>query len=95
MTTITFDTHAFIKRLTSAGMPEAQAEAVTAMVGEARDGDLAALVTRADLSTFKAELKAELAETKAELMKWMTGALGLQTVALLGGLAALLKLASS
>ena len=49
MSTMTFDTHAFIKRLTAAGMPEAQAEAVTDTVKEARETDLERLSTKTDL----------------------------------------------
>lgn len=101
MTAITFDTHAFIKRLTAAGMPEQQAEAVTTMVGEARDAEASQLATKADILAVKgeilaakSELKAEMSELKAEMMKWMIGALGFQTLAILGGLAALLKLAA-
>lgn len=41
----------------------------------------------------KADLRAELAETRADLMKWIIGALGVQTLAVLGGLAALLRMA--
>ena len=37
-------------------------------------------------------LEAKLADLKAELMQWMIGALGLQTLAILGGLAALITL---
>ena len=36
--------------------------------------------------------KAELAEAKGEILKWMFGAVGLQTLAILGGVAALLRL---
>lgn len=85
-TTATFDTHAFIKQLVATGMPEPQAEAVTNMVRDARDHDMSHLATKADL-------RAELAETKADLMKWIIGALGVQTLAVLGGLAALLRMA--
>ncbi|HEX2151781.1 MAG TPA: hypothetical protein VHG31_07285 [Stellaceae bacterium] len=33
-----------------------------------------------------------MAELKAEMLKWMFGAVGLQTLAILGGVAALFKL---
>jgi hypothetical protein len=49
MSTLTFDTHAFIKRLTAAGMPESQAEAVTAIVRDAKEADLEHLATKTDL----------------------------------------------
>jgi hypothetical protein len=72
MATLTFDTHAYIKKLTAAGMPEQQAETVTAMVREVGGVDTAALATKADL-------KAELAETKYDILKWVFGAIVAQT----------------
>ena len=36
--------------------------------------------------------KVELAEAKGEIRKWMFGAVGLQTLAILGGVAALFRL---
>lgn len=87
MSAIAFDTHAFIKRLTSAGMPEPQAEAVADALRATHDADLSQLATKTDL-------RAELAEAKADIMKWIIGALGIQTLAILGGLTALLKMAS-
>lgn len=36
--------------------------------------------------------KADLAEAKGEMLKWMFGAVGLQTLAILGGVAALFRL---
>ena len=50
MTTITFDTHAFIKRLVASGMPEPQAETVTALVKEAQDTAAGDLATKADIT---------------------------------------------
>jgi hypothetical protein len=37
-------------------------------------------------------IKVELAEAKGEILKWMFGAVGLQTLAILGGVAALFRL---
>lgn len=64
------DTHAFVKTLTAAGMPEAQAEAVTTLVTVAREADTAQLVTKADLQIALADLKAEF---KAELQREIGG----------------------
>ena len=54
------------------------------------------VVTREYLDLRLAELRADfatkLAELKAEMMKWMFGAVGLQTLAILGGVAALFRL---
>ena len=53
MTTITFDTHAFVKRLTAAGMPEAQAEVIAEEQARLIDTQLA---TKTDLALLKHEL---------------------------------------
>jgi hypothetical protein len=39
-----------------------------------------------------AEVEGKIAEARAEILKWMFGAVGLQTLAILGGVPALLKL---
>jgi len=76
---LTFDTHAFIKRLMSSGMPEAQAETVSDLVKESQDSTIATLATKADLCqeivALKADIGAETAPLKAELLllKWMVG----------------------
>ena len=70
MIAMALDTHAFVKTLTAAGMPEAQAEAVTTLVTAAREADTAQLVTKADLQITAAELKAEF---KAELQREIGG----------------------
>jgi hypothetical protein len=103
-----FNTHAFVKRLTAAGMPEAQAEALadelTPLIDErlATKDDLANLATKADLADLKTATKADLtdlknatradlAEVKADLMKWTFGAIGFQTVIVLGAVIALAR----
>ncbi|MFN3076438.1 MAG: DUF1640 domain-containing protein [Alphaproteobacteria bacterium] len=96
MTTLAIDTFKIVKRLKDVGFTESQAEAVTDVLREAREADLQDLVTKGDLKSevalLRSDLKAEMSETKAEMMKWMIGALGLQTLVILGGLAALIKL---
>ena len=83
MNTLTFDTHAFIKRLTASGMPEPQAEAVTTLMREASEAELSQLATKADLR--EAELRLEgrfdtrISEAKAEILKWMFGSMVAQT----------------
>ena len=56
MTTITFDTHAFGNRPTAAGMPEPQAETVTALVREAQDSSAGEMATKGDVSALRTEL---------------------------------------
>ena len=66
MSTITFDTHKFIRKLRDAGFEEAQAEAVADAFQEAQAESLP--VTRDYLDS-------KLSELKVELIKWVTGAL--------------------
>ena len=92
MATITFDTLKFVEHLRSAGMPEAQAKAIS----EAQRDSLAEvfeqkeLATKSDIKDIElkiTEVRASIAETKAELVRWVVGAGFLQTVLI----AALLK----
>lgn len=53
MTAIAFDTHAFIKRLTAAGMPENQAEVLAEEQAKLIETQLA---TKSDLDVLKHEL---------------------------------------
>ncbi len=104
MSTITFDTHEFIKELKSAGFSEEQAEiftklqkaAVASTLEQARhDYDLDNLVTNQSLDNRlrESELKSEvkLAETKSELIRWIVS-VGLLQTALITAL--LIKLSS-
>ena len=86
MSVALFNTHAFVKRLTAAGMPEAQAEALADELTPLIDERLATKDDLANLAT-----KADLAEVKADLMKWTFGAIGFQTVIVLGAVIALAR----
>lgn len=86
--TFTYDTHQFVKDLREAGFTEQQAEAVTSVVRRTRDIDDSRLATKADI----AELKINLAETKADLLKWIVGAIGFQTAAIIGTAIVLVRL---
>jgi len=68
MSTVTFDTHKFVRKLKEAGFEERQAEALT----EA----MQAVINESELVT-KRDLQIELAPIKADinLMKWMLGAI--------------------
>lgn len=72
MTTITFDTLKFVRRLKAAGVSEkhaeAEAEALAEVFSEALDTRLA---TKADMARLEGELK--LMEGELRLMKWMLG----------------------
>ncbi len=90
MSVIAFDTHAFVKRLTGAGMPEAQAEV---LADEQRRVIDDRLVTKDDLERVKTEINAEtkitVAEIKADILRWMIGTMGFQTIVILGAVLAL------
>jgi hypothetical protein len=105
MSTITFDTHEFIKELKNAGFSEEQAEIITKLqkvavnstLEQARhDYDLENLVTNHSLDSRlrESELKSEvrLAETKSELIRWIIS-VGLLQTALIAAL--LIKLSSA
>jgi len=96
MTTVGMDTHEVVKELLAAGFSQDQAEAVTRLVYKARDVDLSNLATKADLAATKAELLAtlqvSLAETKADILKWMVGTVGVQTVVILGAVVTIVRL---
>ena len=81
-----FDTHAFVKRLTAAGMPEAQAEILAdhsaQLLNEklATKDDLTLLATKPDIEV----LRTAMSEMKSELLKWEIGLIGFQAVVILG-----------
>lgn len=83
MTTVTFDTHKFIRTLTNAGLPPEQAEAIAEAFQTAQNE--AQPVTR---DYFDVRLKAEIETAKADLVKWMAGLLLAQAAVI----AALVKL---
>jgi len=68
MTTITFDTHKYVRKLQEAGFDEKQAEGLTEAMLAAIDESQ--LVTRKDLQIELASIKSDLL-----LVKWMMGAL--------------------
>jgi hypothetical protein len=77
MSTITFDTLELVDKLKTAGIPQAQAEAVVRVIAEAQDG----LVTKHDLIEAKNEIKADMnvrferIDGELKLNRWMLGVL--------------------
>ena len=132
-----FDTHAFVKRLTAAGMPEAQAEVLAdeqvrliddrlatkediAKLQAATKEDIAKLqaattmdiarvhediarlqaATKEDIAKLQAATKTDLRElelkiesVKSEIVRWMFGTIGFQTIVVVGAVVALARLA--
>lgn len=68
MSSITFDTHKFVRKLQEAGFDQKQAEGLTEAMRTAIDES--ELVTRKDLQIELAPVKADL-----NLLKWMMGVL--------------------
>lgn len=85
MTTIVFDTHAFVKELADAGMPEKQAEVLARSQATLIDEKLA---TKQDLKELEACLRRDMKELELRL----TIRLGSMIVVAIGVVAALVKL---
>ena len=64
MSTLAFDSHAFVKELTEAGMPERQAEVLAGGQLRLIEADLA---TKADIELTRRDIKALEATTKKEI----------------------------
>jgi hypothetical protein len=100
MTTLTFDTHAFVKKLKDVGFSEEQAETITELqkttvantLEQARhDYELDNLATKRDLKEMELTLESrikdtelKIEQTKAELIRWVMGVGLLQTTILAG-----------
>ena len=91
MATLTFDTHAFVKELTQAGMPEEQAEVLARSQATLIDEKLA---TKQDLKELELRLKRDIQEMELRLKHDMTVRLGSMIVVAIGVVAALVKLLS-
>ena len=98
MTTITFDTLAYVKTLREAGIEEKQAEAQATALATVLNGHDESVATKSDVHDLKRdmellrlEVKKDLAESKAELIRWVVGVGVLQTTLIVGILAKLAK----
>jgi hypothetical protein len=89
MSPVAFDTLKLAQRLEAAGFPTKQAQDMASAIS---DTIVDTVVTREYLDLRLGEIHVELAQLKAEMLKWMFGAVGLQTLAILGGVAALFRL---
>jgi hypothetical protein len=89
MATITFDTLRFVEHLCEAGVPQAQAKAMSDAQKEllAQVFEQKELATKTDIK----ELELKIAETKAELVRWVVGAGFLQTALIAALLMKLIK----
>ncbi|MEY3807420.1 MAG: hypothetical protein RI893_396 [Pseudomonadota bacterium] len=84
MTTLAFDTYAFIRKLKDSGITEEQARAQVEALSTAFEQFHAELhlsesATEQDVRESELKLELKIAETKAELVRWIVGAGFLQT----------------
>jgi hypothetical protein len=97
MSALLFDTLRLSRTLRDKGhFTSEQAEALAEALGEASQGDLATKAdlagVRTEIAELKTELKSEIAEMRTDLLKWIIGAIGFQTVVILGALISLIKI---
>ena len=106
MSGLAFDSLAYARRLEAAGFSREQAEALaleqTKLVDErlatkADILDLQVVIENAraglsrDVEALRLSTEAKLAGTKADILKWIAGAIGLQTLTILGAVIALAR----
>jgi hypothetical protein len=89
MTSVAFDTLKLAQRLEAAGFPPKQAQDMASAIAETIIDNV---VTPAYLDLRLSEIRLELANVKADVLKWVLGAIGFQTLAVIGAVAALFKL---
>ena len=96
---VAFDTLRLARTLRDKANSPEQAEGVADAMAESMQGDLA---TKAEVLAVRTDLRAELREvelslearievTKADLIKWVVGMIGFQTIVLLGAAPALAR----
>jgi len=62
---------------------------LTGIVRESQQIDLSSLAVKTDLAMFAT--KVDVAEAKTELLKWMVGSIGIQTVVIISAVVTLAK----
>jgi hypothetical protein len=87
MSAMLFDTLKLSKRLQECGVfSREQAEELAQAMNEAAGADIA---NKADISALGSDLQTKIAELKAEMLKWLLGAIGVQTIVIVGALLAI------
>ena len=90
MTAVAFDTLKFARALRDkAQMTNEQAESLTDALAEAMRDDLA---TKMDVRESELRLENKIEATKSDIIKWMFGTIGFQTLIILGAVIALARL---
>ncbi|EGY29133.1 hypothetical protein Rin_00009150 [Candidatus Regiella insecticola 5.15] len=92
MSSLVFDTHNFVKKLTKAGMPEVQAEILASEQANLIENLLAIkkdiALPKQDTALLEKNMKMKIESAKSNLIKWVAGLLMAQAALV----AALLKL---
>ena len=96
MTAAAFDTLRFARTLREkAKLSPEQAEGLADAIAEAFQGDVATkgdvLSARSGLRELEVKLEAKIEAAKAEIVKWMFGTIGFQTLLILGAVIALAR----
>ena len=73
------DTLAFARKLKEAGADERLAEAIAEGISAV---DMSEFATKADLAALEVSLKAAMADLKSDILRWMFGAMAVQTALL-------------
>ena len=73
------DTLAFARKLKEAGADERIAEAIAEGISAV---DMSEFATKADLAALEVSLKAAMANLKSDILRWMFGAMAVQTALL-------------
>jgi hypothetical protein len=96
MAAVAFDTLKLAQRLEAAGLPGKQAQDVARALSETI-GEVVVIreYLGLRLAEIAARLEGKIAEARSETLKWVTGAVGLRTLAILAGVAGLLRLLGS
>ncbi len=95
MTTVTFNTHTYIKRLMKQGMPEKLAEEVANGMAENKDTDLRNVATKVDLEKVKTELekvRTEVYQLGNKLLIWFIATAFVILGAMISGFAMLISM---
>jgi hypothetical protein len=83
MNALTFDTLKLARKLEAAGFSPEQAAGASAALAETL-GEAPGMASKEDVLRLEAKIEA----TKAEIIKWMFGTIGFQTVIILGAVIA-------
>jgi hypothetical protein len=74
------------------GLTAVRAELQVGLAEAKSDLQIGLATVKADLAQAKASLEKSIAETKSDILKWMVGTIGLQTVVIVGAVLTLVRM---